>query len=242
MRKALEALFIGDDGKVSWTAVASFVGIVLTVQWNVHYYYLGWEYKPDELTFLEFTIGAFLFGRVVQRGVYYGTNALEEVKRGRVKAKDSDHVAGVGKMVQKPLKKPIPRRNGKLFIKPCKAPLTSKFRTKERPTHHGVDFAAKGHVPILAAADGMVVRSYNSTTYGQTVILEHYIDGQRWQTLYAHLKQPGTPQGQQVAQGQEIGIMGNTGRSSGQHLHFDIHRGVWTAKKSNAVNPEEWIS
>jgi uncharacterized protein YcbK (DUF882 family) len=96
MKKALEALFIGDDGRVSWTAVASFVGIILTIQWNVHYYYLGWEYKPDELTFLEFIIGAFLFGRVVQRGVYYGTNALEEVKRGRVKP-DADHVSEVGK-------------------------------------------------------------------------------------------------------------------------------------------------
>ena len=237
MKKIFEALFIGDDGRISWTSVGASFGMVLVLQWVIYYYYLGWQYDPNILTFLEFLIGVFLGGRVLQRGIYYGTNALEEVKRGK-----GDSNVSSRQNIERPKKKATPKRNTQAFIKPCKAPLTSKFRTKERPTHHGVDFAAKGHVPIVAAADGVVVRSYNSTTYGQTVILEHNINGQEWQTLYAHLKQAGAPLGKQVAQGEEIGIMGNTGRSTGQHLHFEMHQGKWNSKKSNAVNPEVWIS
>ena len=112
MKKALEALFMGDDGRVSWTAVASFVGIILTIQWNVHYYYLGWQYKPDELTFLEFIIGAFLFGRVVQRGVYYGTNALQEIKTSKTAAPK-----------QNPTPAPLPKQGGNFNI--------SEFESKD---------------------------------------------------------------------------------------------------------------
>lgn len=73
------------------------------------------------------------------------------------------------------------------------------------------------------------------------MIVEHVVDGAVWQSLYAHLQKRLVTAGENVTQGQIVGLMGNTGRSSGQHLHFELHRGEWNAKKSNAVNPLEFI-
>ena len=48
--------------------------------------------------------------------------------------------------------------------------------------------------------------------------------------------------GQVVSKGQQVGYMGNTGHSYGQHLHFELHKGAWNAAKSNAVNPLNYLS
>jgi murein DD-endopeptidase MepM/ murein hydrolase activator NlpD len=254
--KRFDKYFTGFDGHISWTAVGVFISTIWFFIVHVTIYMLLFVMEKDVSEgALNWSLAssAQLFGSLVIRGVqgfakHWGTDFMSNISGdGSVRNKtelqpDKKKPAVVTKPNARQIKKPVLSTTKKPFIKPCDAKLTSRFRTKERPTHHGVDFAAKGHVPILAAADGVVTRRYNSASYGQTVILEHLIDGQTWQTLYAHLKQPGAPQGQQVAQGQEIGIMGNTGRSRGQHLHFEIHKGFWNTKKSNAVNPEEWIS
>lgn len=170
MTNMLNKLFIGDDGRVSWTAVASFVGILLTIQWNIHYYYLGWSYKPDELTFLEFIIGAFLFGRVVQRGVYYGTNALEEVKRGR-------EVSNVS------AKQNNPRKVDKAPPKKQPAPaLGSNFKLEEFDSKDGARMSAgvknnilqlMQHMEVIRAACGnkpvKITSGYRSTKHNASV-------------------------------------------------------------------------
>ena len=127
-----------------------------------------------------------------------------------------------------------------LFIYPTDVTrLTSGFRTSARPNHHGVDFAEPGTHEIYAAADGTVSRSYVSSSYGETIFIVHVIDGQTWETVYAHMRQGSrrVKEGDRVRQGQVIGIMGNTGDSTGQHLHFELHRGQWNGSKSNAINP-----
>ncbi len=107
--------------------------------------------------------------------------------------------------------------------------------------HAGIDIAASGTVPIVAAADGVVSRSYFSSSYGNVIFVTHSIGGQQWTTVYAHLNSRQVSEGAVVAKGQQIGIMGNTGHSFGQHLHFELHKGAWNYSKSNAVNPLDYI-
>ena len=70
-------------------------------------------------------------------------------------------------------------------------------------------------------------------------MIVHTIDGVTWETVYAHMRSGSRTVnvGDYVTQGQTIGVMGNTGDSSGQHLHFELHKGGWNINKSNAVNP-----
>ena len=136
---------------------------------------------------------------------------------------------------------PISTSSG--FIRPAPGRITSGFRTAQRPSHNGIDIAQGGYVPIKAAASGKVVRSGWMNGYGETIIIRHNIQGMTWETLYAHMRSGSrrVRVGQSVRQGQEIGVMGNTGNSRGQHLHFEIHRGTWNGAKSNAVNPANYI-
>ena len=69
------------------------------------------------------------------------------------------------------------------------------------------------------------------------------IDGVKWETVYAHMRSGSRTVnvGDYVTQGQTIGVMGNTGDSSGQHLHFEMHKGGWDINKSNAVNPLDYL-
>ncbi|EEL31402.1 SH3 domain-containing protein [Bacillus toyonensis] len=127
------------------------------------------------------------------------------------------------------------------FIQPAVGRYTSGFEKRGGQMHHGLDIAASGIVPIVAAAEGVVTRSYYSTSYGNVVFISHNINGQTYTTVYAHLKSSSVSAGQKVKRGQQLGIMGNTGQSEGQHLHFEIHKGEWNAQKSNAMDPKTYI-
>lgn len=126
------------------------------------------------------------------------------------------------------------------FTRPAGAGyLSSGLGQRWGTFHAGVDIAATGAVPIYAAADGVVIRSYNSSSYGQVIFISHYIDGQQYTTVYAHMRDGSrlVNSGDTVSKGQRIGTMGNTGESTGQHLHFELHKGPWNQAKSNAINP-----
>jgi murein DD-endopeptidase MepM/ murein hydrolase activator NlpD len=135
-----------------------------------------------------------------------------------------------------------PVTNG-MFMRPCVGAITSGFGKRGGEFHYGVDFAAKGRVAIVAAADGVVSRSYYSSTYGEVIMIRHVIGGKTYETVYAHLRKGSRKykQGDSVKKGAVIGYMGNTGKSSGQHLHFEIHVGGWNTRKSNAVDPMQYI-
>ncbi|WP_442596278.1 PcsB-like coiled-coil domain-containing protein [Neobacillus sp. D3-1R] len=133
-----------------------------------------------------------------------------------------------------------PVSNGK-FIRPANGVYTSGFGARWGTVHYGSDIANRADVPIWAAADGVVIRSYYSSSYGNCVFISHSIDGQIYTTVYAHMSTRMVGEGAVVRQGQQIGIMGNTGDSTGQHLHFEIHKGPWNDAKSNAVNPANYI-
>ncbi|WP_026692595.1 murein hydrolase activator EnvC family protein [Peribacillus kribbensis] len=123
------------------------------------------------------------------------------------------------------------------FTRPAAGYISSGFGARWGENHPGVDIAGSGYVPIVAAADGVVSRSYLSSTYGNVVFISHSINGQVYTTVYAHMSQRLATTGQVVAKGQQIGVMGSTGESTGQHLHFELHRGEWNYAKSNAINP-----
>ncbi len=127
------------------------------------------------------------------------------------------------------------------FIKPASGAITSGFGSRWGKLHAGIDIAKPGTVPVVAAASGTVIRAYYSSTYGNVVFISHRINGKTYTTVYAHLREMNVSAGQAVKQGQQVGLMGNTGRSSGQHLHFELHAGEWNQAKSNAVDPIPYL-
>lgn len=129
-----------------------------------------------------------------------------------------------------------------IFIRPTTGRVTSEYGTRWEKLHAGIDIGNQAaNVPVVAVADGTVIRSYYSTTYGNVVFITHNIDGQIFTTVSAHLEENTVRDGDSVIKGQTIGYMGNTGRSFGNHLHFEIHKGSWNLSKSNSIDPRIYI-
>ena len=124
--------------------------------------------------------------------------------------------------------------SAKGFIWPARGKLTSGYGWRWGRMHKGVDIAAPIGTPIIAAAPGVVVKAgWNSGGYGNLVDIQH-TDGTV--TRYGHNKRVLVRAGQIVQQGQQISEMGNTGFSTGPHLHFEVHP---MGKK--AVNPIAYL-
>ncbi|WP_408581978.1 murein DD-endopeptidase MepM [Pasteurella canis] len=95
--------------------------------------------------------------------------------------------------------------------------------------HKGVDFAMPIGTPIIAPADGIVEKvAYQANGAGRYIVIRH---GREYQTVYMHLSRPLVKAGQNVKRGQRIALSGNTGRSTGPHLHYEFHI------NGRAVNP-----
>jgi murein DD-endopeptidase MepM/ murein hydrolase activator NlpD len=120
--------------------------------------------------------------------------------------------------------------------KPVKtAAFTSGYGVRSDPfrggaaMHAGIDLAGPHGTPIYATADGMVTTAkWNSGGYGNLIKVDH---GRGIETRYGHLAQMLVRDGQQVMRGQLIGRMGSTGRSTGNHLHYEVRI------DGRAVNP-----
>jgi murein DD-endopeptidase MepM/ murein hydrolase activator NlpD len=106
------------------------------------------------------------------------------------------------------------------FIWPTTERYLSGFDYSPETNHFGIDIAGDLGNPILAADHGVVVYAgWNDYGYGEMIVIDH---GSGWQTLYAHLNQVNVLCGQEVYQGDTIGLMGSTGKSTGPHLHFEM--------------------
>jgi murein DD-endopeptidase MepM/ murein hydrolase activator NlpD len=97
--------------------------------------------------------------------------------------------------------------------------LTSTYGPRWGRMHQGIDLAAPIGRPIAAAAAGTVVFAGWEDGYGQMVVIDH---GGGITTAYAHQAAIGVSAGQSVGQGTIIGVVGNTGNSTGPHLHFEV--------------------
>lgn len=120
------------------------------------------------------------------------------------------------------------------WIWPAEGAVSDHFGTRGG-AHKGVDIAGSLHTDVLAVSDGVISKSYYSDSYGHVVFIRHPEEG--FETVYAHLNRRLVQEGEKVKQGQIIGEMGNTGRSRGVHLHFEVHQHSWSAAKENAINP-----
>jgi murein DD-endopeptidase MepM/ murein hydrolase activator NlpD len=114
---------------------------------------------------------------------------------------------------------------GRLFILPAPGRLSSRFGVRGDPFtgvsrfHNGIDLAGKVGTPVQAAMSGRVSMVGFNPNYGRYVILSH---AEGFQTLYGHLDGFQVRKGARVKQGELIGTMGNSGYSTGSHLHFAI--------------------
>jgi murein DD-endopeptidase MepM/ murein hydrolase activator NlpD len=105
---------------------------------------------------------------------------------------------------------------------PARGSVTSEFGSRWGRLHAGLDIAGPIGTPIWAAKAGSVVVAGTQSGYGTTVVLDH---GGGMTTLYGHQSRLAVSVGQSVSQGQVIGYVGNTGRSTGPHLHFETRYG-----------------
>lgn len=120
------------------------------------------------------------------------------------------------------------------FASPLKDPFryTSGFGRRWGRMHKGTDFAAPHGTPIYATADGVVIHADWLSGYGRLVKIQHEFG---IETRYAHMSKIRVKVGQKVSRGDRIGDMGNSGRSTGTHLHYEVRVG------GQAVNPMIYI-
>ncbi len=121
---------------------------------------------------------------------------------------------------------------------PVQGSITSRFGKRRDPMnkksafHPGVDIRGKRGEKIYATADGVVIKSFRNSGYGNYVAIDH---GNGYTTSYAHMQKYLVQKGHRVERGQPIGLVGNTGRSTGPHLHYEI------ALDDKPINPYNFM-
>lgn len=122
---------------------------------------------------------------------------------------------------------------------PSYTAISSEYGNRMHPTlgverfHNGLDMAAPGGSPILAAYDGNVVAADYSSSMGNYIMIDH---GDGLYTIYMHASALYVSKGNFVVKGQNIAAVGSTGRSTGNHLHFSVRL------NGNYVNPWNYLS
>jgi murein DD-endopeptidase MepM/ murein hydrolase activator NlpD len=113
-------------------------------------------------------------------------------------------------------------------ILPADGPVVSGYGVRFHPIlrvrrmHHGLDIVVPIGTPVHATGDGVIREAGRSVGYGKYIEIDHPSTG--YSTLYAHLDEIGSDirPGRRVTRGQQIGLSGNTGRSTGPHLHYEV--------------------
>ncbi|MGN7387091.1 murein hydrolase activator EnvC family protein [Sporosarcina sp. SAFN-015] len=142
----------------------------------------------------------------------------------------------------------LPHVSNGFWTKPANGRYSSSFGWRVHPIyntkrqHRGADIAAPIGTPVVAAGDGVVSYAGQMGGYGNVIMITHSTNGSIFTTVYAHLSKISVSSGQVVDKGTYIGATGNTGASTGPHLHFEMHIGSWTASGPSAVNPLRYVS
>ena len=116
---------------------------------------------------------------------------------------------------------------------PSSKRISSRYGKRWGKHHQGIDIAGRSGSSIVATADGKVVYAGNALrSYGNLVVLSH---GRGFFSVYAHNKKNYVKKGERVYKGQVIGLLGQTGRATGVHLHFEIRR------NSRSLDPVKYV-
>jgi len=131
--------------------------------------------------------------------------------------------------------KPAPPKPKPAWVSPMPgATVTSCFGMRWGVQHAGMDLALPPGTPVHAVGAGTVeAAGWIYAGYGISVVINH---GNGYLTHYAHLSRITVSPGQKVSAGQQIGAEGSTGDSTGPHLHFEVHKGMW-----NQIEPAKWL-
>ena len=126
------------------------------------------------------------------------------------------------------------------FTETLGAMITSDYGERIHPItgkasfHKGIDYGAPANTPIRTMVDGIITRNRYDSSYGNYVYL---MDEQGKIHIFAHMAKPGNiPEGEFVIAGQQIGVVGTTGDSTGNHLHYEVRIAPWNS--DNTINPE----
>jgi murein DD-endopeptidase MepM/ murein hydrolase activator NlpD len=152
---------------------------------------------------------------------------------------DATEVASVGVFFEKELTSLLSDLKSLPLGKPYDGDITSKFGWRRSPfnrrigeNHTGIDFKGAIGDTICTTASGLVKESNYNSGYGHFIVVQH---SDTLQTLYAHLSRRLVKVGDKVDTGQPIGLLGNTGRSKGAHLHYEV---IHNCRK---INPEPFL-
>lgn len=142
--------------------------------------------------------------------------------------------ASVDKVVTKGTKEPPSPIGTGDFVVPASGSLSSRFGSRWGRNHEGIDLAAPTGTSIYAADNGTVIYSqYNDGGFGYLLQIDH---GNGIVTYYAHCSELLVPAGSVVAKGDLVARVGNTGRSTGAHLHFEVH------KNGTPIDPLDYLT
>lgn len=123
--------------------------------------------------------------------------------------------------------------------RPTSGAITSRYGKRTDPIngrsalHAGTDFRGKRGAKIFATGDGVVKKAYFNRSYGNYVLIDH---GNGYTTSFAHMKKFLVQKGDHIKRGELIGLIGNTGRSTGPHLHYEIHL------NKRAISPKKFLA
>ncbi len=160
--------------------------------------------------------------------------SLDGLEAGRIVLKEEITQDPVTQIVLRGTAPPPPKKGTGTFSRPVRGGyVTSGFGWRWGRKHQGIDIGVPTGTPVKAADGGVVVFSGTKGGYGKCVIIDH---GANLKTLYAHNSKLHVRKGDKVFKGQVIADSGNTGRSTGPHLHFEIR------KNNVPVNPTKYLS
>ena len=123
-----------------------------------------------------------------------------------------------------------------VLIRPYYGAVTARFGSRGSrwvSSHTGIDYAGNTGDAVVAADGGTVTFAGWNGSYGNMIKISH---GNGLETCYAHLSSISVSYGQQIAQGATIGAVGNTGNSTGPHLHFEVRKNGTYQDPANYVN------
>lgn len=168
-----------------------------------------------------------------------GAAGIQEIREGYRKLSGLKARINLEHQSLKSIRKKLKYTEGMLSSRPALQPIDNRHLTRFHPAygmrlhpvhadwrfHHGLDLTADTGTPVYATGDGLVTLAKYSGGYGNVIFVNH---GYGFETRYAHLSRIKVTEGQKVTRGELIGLVGNTGVSTGPHLHYEVlYRDKW---------------